>query len=507
MKPILYEAGETSFTSNGLGRLNDFTECLATEERNGIFELDFEYPTDGAHFADIIPGRIIYATHDDTGIPQPYDIVSYSRPIDGVVTFHAEHISYRQRGLTVAGTNINSLADAFTLLGTAQPSNPFTYEADFTSTAYLAAADGVPRSVRQILGGIEGSILDAYGGEYEWDGFRVILHAQRGQLRDFTIRYGVNMLDYEENADYASTYSSCIPYWKGNQDGQDIIVTGNKVESGSSTYSGRDVCVPLDLTDKFEDAPTTAQLESMAATYMQSNQVTLPAQNIKVNFVRLQDLGYDWLDNLLQCRLCDTVSVVFPRYNMSGTFKIVKTVWNVLEDRYEEMELGALSTTLAEALGISNTADSFNKIVDLGIAGDIAVGGDASIGGSLTANGDVTDGNGNVLADKATKNIRLIGSVTYTSTTSWAKAGDITIPEAGLYKVRASYGNAGVMGLAFSLSQYTAIAQANIIAESTTGMSIEGICHFSAGAYSFWTKCNVAGRSNTVAVTELVSLA
>lgn len=139
--------------------------------------------------------------------------------------------------------------------------------------------------------------------------------------------------------------------------------------------------------------------------------------------------------------------------------------------------------------------------------GDVNMSGGLSVTGNITTSGNVTDGNGNMLADKATKNTRLIGNISYTSATSWEKSGDITIPEAGIYKVRASYGSAGVLGLAYSLSQYTSIAQANMIVESTTGMSLEGICNFSAGSYSFWTKCNVAGRSNTVSVTELVSLA
>ena len=354
MIPIIYESGETAFTSNGLGRLQSCIDGACTEERNGIYEVDFSYPVDGENFDLIQCGRIITVTHDESGDTQPFDIVSFTRPINGVVTFHAEHISYRQRKMTATGTGVNSLAAAFDLLETAQPSNPFMYSADFESTGYMAAADGVPRSVRQLLGGIEGSILDAYGGEYEFDKFRVILHSSRGQLRDFSIRYGVNLLDYKEDTDYGGTFSSCVPYWKGNENGSDVIVIGDRVDTTGPTYNGRNDCIPLDLTEKFEDKPTKAQLQSLALTLMQSRQTNLPAQNISVDFLRLQDMGYEGLDDLLQCNLCDSIKVEFPRYGMSGTYKIVKTVWNFLEDRYESMELGALSTTLAEALGITS---------------------------------------------------------------------------------------------------------------------------------------------------------
>ena len=365
MIPILYEIDETEFTSNGLGRLRDCISCVVTEERNGIYECDFEYPVTAEDFHDIQIGRIIGVTHDDTGDIQPFDIVSFTRPIDGVVTFHCTHISYRQSYLTVTGSNINSLAAAFTLLGTAQPNNPFTYETDKTqSTGYLAAADGVPKTVRSMLGGVEGSILDAYGGEYEWDKFRVILHSARGQLRNFSIRYGVNMLDYNEDYDSSGTYSSCIPYWT---DGTTTVV-GDKQNSGGSTITGRGECVPLDVSEKFENQPTKAQVNAMGLSVMNSKNPMIPSQNIHVEFVRLQDMGYEGLENLLQCGLCDTIKVVFPFYNTTGQFKIVKTVWDVLADRYESMELGDLSVTLAEALGISNsegrTADMTDFVVE-----------------------------------------------------------------------------------------------------------------------------------------------
>jgi phage-related protein len=200
------------------------------------------------------------------------------------------------------------------------------------------------------MGGIEGSLLDAYGGEYSFNNWQVYLHSARGQFRNFAIRYGVNMLDYEEDYDSQGTYSSVIPYWT---DGTDTVL-GDRVDSGGATITGRGECVPLDVSDKFESKPTKAQVEAEALAYMNGHNTFYPSQNIKVDFVRLQDMGYENLGSLMQCNLCDTIRVIFPDYNASGTYKIVKTVWNVLEDRYEEMELGELSTTLSEALGITN---------------------------------------------------------------------------------------------------------------------------------------------------------
>lgn len=363
MIPVLYESTEQAFISNGLGRLRDMVSCVVSEERNNIFECQFEYPVTGAHFDDITIGRIIAVSHDDTGDVQPFDIVSYSRPIDGVVTFHAVHVSYRLTQMTATGANINSLADALTMLGTAEPANPFTFTADFTSTAFMASADGIPRTVKQFLGGIEGSILDTYGGEYEWDGFNVILHKARGVVRDWSIRYGVNLIDSTDEVDSMGTFTSCIPFWSGSDsDGATVMVMGDKVDSGLISIDGRDRCVPLDLTDRFETQPTKAQVESEALSQMQAKQVNIPAQTITVEFARLQDFPeYAGMGQLLACSLCDTLTVYLPG-GQSGQFKIVKTEWDALKDTYVSMELGTLSTTLSEALGITTALEKATGI-------------------------------------------------------------------------------------------------------------------------------------------------
>ena len=359
MIPILYESDETEFVSNGLGRLRGMVSCLVPEERNGIYECDFEYPVSAEDFNEIRIGRIIGVTHDETGDIQPFDIVSYERPIDGIVSFHCTHISYRQSYLTVGqrsiwqviGQKVESLAEAFEYLGTSTPNNPFTYLTDKTSEGYLPCVDGVPKTVRSVLGGVEGSILDTYGGEYEWDKFNVILHSARGVDRDFAIRYGVNMTDYNEELDNSGAYMACVPYWT---DGTNTVV-GSKQSADGATITNRDECVPLDVSDKFENQPTLEEVNAMGLSMIKNSNPMLPSQNIHVEFVRLQDVGYEEYADLMQCNLCDTVNVIFPQYNTEGRFKIVRTVWNVLADRYEEMELGDLSVTLAEALGIEDS--------------------------------------------------------------------------------------------------------------------------------------------------------
>lgn len=359
MIPIMYRPTETEFTSNGLGRLRDCIRAEVTEERNSIYELQLDYPINGKHYNDISIGNIILVEHDDSGDLQPFDIYGCSKPINGVVTFYGSHISYRQKYMTSILSSVTSLSSAFAQIANAYPSNPFTYYTDKSVNARLPIADGRPRTVREILGGVEGSILDTYGGEYLFDRWKVSLLNQRGKKTGITIRYGVNMLEFTEDLDYSESYNSVMPYWTGDDGAGETTIHGNPVVMNAATYDGHLKCVPLDLTDKFETAPTPQALEEYATRYMVSNQTNLPYRNIKIDFVKITDSEeYKAFSELQKCRLCDFIKVIFPFYNVSSNFKIVRVVWDVLQERYLEIELGNLSTTLSEALGISDSGQA-----------------------------------------------------------------------------------------------------------------------------------------------------
>ena len=365
MIPILYESSEKNFTSNGLGRLRDCSRVEVTEERNGMFEVEFDYPVDGMHFDDIIPGKIIAVTHDETGDVQPFDIYYSSKPINGLVTFRAQHISYRLAKMTVrGGAGATGITAALNLLRSTTPANPFSFETDISnSTSYFSATATVPITARSAIGGTEGSILDTFGGELEWDKWSVRLWQRRGTNKALTIRYGTNLVDYTDETDFSETYSHVLPYWSGNVNGKDIVVRGSVTSSGKKMYDGRNACIPLDLSQKFESRPTATQLNSAAASYLKSNSPTLPARTITVDFVRLADtVEYERFAPLQKCGLCDTVEVVFPRYGMQGSFKIVKTVYDTLQERFLSMELGDLSMSLSEAMGISEGGSTSSNL-------------------------------------------------------------------------------------------------------------------------------------------------
>ena len=356
MIPILYEKTETAFRSNGLGRLNCM-RCIATEERNGIFEVEFDVAVNDPMFSEIQEGRIIACTHDEQGDVQPFDIYGRSEPINGVVTFYAHHISYRLNEITVAPFNATSCAEALMKIKAySVNNNPFTFLTDKSVTADFDHK--APKNAKGMLVGSQGSILDIYGtGEYKYNKFEVDLYLHRGQDTNVSIRYGKNLIDYRNDFDVSNSYTAVVPYWLGEvTEGEEsvsnlVMLPELFISSGHQVPSGREVVIPMDLSSDFQEPPTVEELRALATGRLRASEGWLPNQTVTVNFVQLwQTEEYKDYAPLQRLSLCDTCGVFVPMYGTSLRAKVIRVVYNVLLDRYDEMELGDKPSTFASVL-------------------------------------------------------------------------------------------------------------------------------------------------------------
>lgn len=375
MIPILYDYAERRFTTNGYGRLSDCISCKVTEERNGIYECEFEYPMTGAHYSEIKEGMVIGVTHDETGDIQPFDIYAHDAPIDGVVTFYAHHVSYRLSNVVVMPFTATTVVSALDGL-TSYAANPHDFEfwTDKTSSGSFELAK--PDYARAILGGQQGSILDAFGkGDYEFDRFTVKLWANRGQNSGVTIRYGKNLVDIKEKTEADGTYNAVVPFWLGSEGALVTLPEKVLIYSGATIYEanltnenqviirdhlGNPITVtyqqinaiPLDMSSDFQEQPTESELRDAATAKFNASEGWLPKQNIDVDFVQLwQTEEYENFAPLQRVGLCDTVSVYYDELGVNAVdMRVCKTVFNVLLDRYDSIELGQLQNTLAQTI-------------------------------------------------------------------------------------------------------------------------------------------------------------
>lgn len=345
--PILYPSTATEFNNNGLGILSDCVSCYVTEEANGAFELEMEYKSGGIHAENITDRSIIKAKADQYREPQLFRVYAQNKTLTGSVRVYAEHISYDLSGIPVkpfvAG---NAPAALSGLSSNAVVDCPFEFWTDKGTKAEFSVP--VPSSIRSRLGGVAGSILDVYGGEYEWDNFTVKLHNNRGADRGVQIRYGKNLTDFKQDQNCSAVYTGIYPYWK-DMEGNLMELT-EKIVSAPGTYDFVRIKT-IDFSMEFQEKPTEEQLRAYTERYIENNDIGIPKVSFEVSFSQLnQSDEYKNLKLLERVSLFDTVSVIFKRMNVSAKAKVVKTVYNVLLDRMESVTLGSVRSNIADTI-------------------------------------------------------------------------------------------------------------------------------------------------------------
>ena len=365
MIPILYSRNETTFNHNGLGFLTDIASAKVTEERNGVYELSFQYPITGQWYELIANGCFVKVKANETSELQLFKIYKSSKPIRGIVTFSAEHISYALNGLPLAGF---SIASATPQMAMRRALEQTPLEHSFTAQSDIATLSGTtiktPCSVRGLLGGQEGSILDVWGGEYEFDNFNIILHAHRGENNGVTIEYGKNLTDLKQEENISECYTHLMPYAVYNQDDGNgnsnevyVYLTEKVIALPTAASLGHEKALIKDFSDAFGDneVPTEAKLRIKANSFIASADLTTPKINITVSFIQLwQTEEYKNIAPLERVRLCDTVGVYFSKLGVSATAKVIKTVYDVIAERYESVTVGDAKSNFADTVNKQN---------------------------------------------------------------------------------------------------------------------------------------------------------
>lgn len=351
MIPLLYPAAATTFNTLGNGELSEATRCEVYESRNGEFELEVEVPITARYFGLLNVGALIVADANETLKRQAFEIYKVTKPLKGMVTAYAYHISYRLRYSVMKPFSVTGASAVFTRLNTKSTANyiegnPFTFRTDITSNAEVKVSEYM--SVRDILGGIDGSILDTFGGCYLFDNFTVWLKANRGSDNGVRIVYGKNLKDIEVQYDNADKFTAVYPYYK-KQDG--TFVVGSQI--WRSTYDSNYAyhrTIAVSFNDEFGSTVPTAAMLNTAAQKMVNGE-GLPDVNLTVDVVPLHTtIEYKDFAPLERMQIDDTVRVYVPTLDVDVSAKVISTRYNVLLNRLAAVEIGNFKTSLADAI-------------------------------------------------------------------------------------------------------------------------------------------------------------
>lgn len=348
MIPILYKQDAKA----KIGWLAEASDCQCTEERNGVFELEFQYPMLGRYAAELVIDRYVKAKPNANGKNQFFHIRKVSKPINGMFTVSCEHISYALSGYPVptvsASGNAQVAINAILTAAKNQLGKDTGFSVATTDITLSSSIALTNVSARAALGGVSGSVLDVYGGEYEFDNHTIKLHKARGKDRGVRIAYGRNMTELKCDIDMDSAYTGIYGYVKNDN----VDLHSYKAVTNSSGINAKTLI--RDFSSDFSGGDskiTQSGLDSAVAAYAAANDINSPTVSMTVSFVDLsQSPEYASFSALESVSLCDTVHIYHKDLNINIKAKVIKTVYDVLRERYTSIDLGSPRANFADVI-------------------------------------------------------------------------------------------------------------------------------------------------------------
>ena len=374
MIPILFKADATNFSTFGIGALADTLSCEVTEERNGAYECVMKYPITGAFYTEIRKERLIKAKPNDTSKPQAFRIYRITKPLNGIVTIYAQHISYDLTAIATPAWTSTPITPQLAIehvFNAALTPHNFTFRTDYTQAKEFSVSK--PKSLRSVLGGSEGSLVSLWGGEFEWDNFNVIHHQGRGTSTGVVIEYGKNLTSLEQDADITSVYTDLLPYAViTDEDGNETVITlTEQILPIAETSLVQRKTLIKDFTDSFDmDAVITEEaLRAKAEKYIEDNPLGVESPELKISFEPLWKQP-EYAAVLERVSLCDRVTVRHVNLGVQATAKVTKTVYDSLAEKYVSVTLGSIRNSLIDSVSdtqaaIENTANKVERLPSL----------------------------------------------------------------------------------------------------------------------------------------------
>lgn len=373
MNPVLYRADERSFRTFGLGEISDAYKVTVTRERNGNYDLYIKYPVNG-HFASVF--KVEMKIKSDAGKRtkwQTFEINRIVKDSSEHIEIYARHISMRTSDIALKPIVKASKINAETALRLWKESlvgdDVFDVSSDIQTLGNISWEVDKVGSARKALGGVSGSILDVFGGEFEFDNNLIILHKQMGRKAPTVLEYGRNLLSVEEESLLDGNYTSIYPFARytpssngSSEESHEVLVTLPEHILDSPylrLYAQRRISL-VDFSSKFDDKhpPTAEKLRSLGQSYIKTNNIGAPKISTEVSYVDLSHtLDYQDFGVMEEVELCDIIPLYYPQFDITTTTeKVVKVVYDVYTDSNEEITLGTIGQSLSSSMtaGISD---------------------------------------------------------------------------------------------------------------------------------------------------------
>ncbi|EAG7509651.1 TPA: phage tail protein [Listeria monocytogenes] len=374
--PTLYKADDLEIlsgfvpTNNGLGALTNIANAVVSEERQGAFtftftyyaptEFDDDYEIQKLLFENLKKRAVVKVKVNDFDGEKlfridesQFDAIGEFKEITAIAI-----AQYDLAANSFVGVDKKSITPATALnevLRAAVVPNKFTAWSDISITSNYKLDY---KTVAEAIAGTEGSIIDTWRTELEWDDFTIRLWKNRGTNRGVRIAYAKNLVGLVET-ETGDVTTRIIPFARiddGVGGEIELRLSETVIDAENVNETEIPLALPVDFSSEMQDAGYTTEdkLRTLAQAWFEKTGNNIPKISLEVDFVQLAKTEeYKEFAVLEQVALFDTVEVWHERYNKKIETRVNKYTYDPIDELYLTLELGDAKYSLSASSEMS----------------------------------------------------------------------------------------------------------------------------------------------------------
>lgn len=359
----IYESTTTNFQNNGLGFLTDIISAKVTEELNGEYTLEFEYVRDGALSEYLIEENIIKTKTAD-GTYQLFRINNVKKNFN-TIKITAYHIFYDLLNNFIEDTypqDLNAQLFLNHILSHTQFANSFIGISDINDTKSARYVRKNP--VAAIMGDIDNSMVNLFGGELKRDNFNINFLSRVGQNKGVKLIIGKNITGIDITIDITGMATKIMPQ---GYDG--LLLPEKYVDSPLINNYPTPKITKIEFSEVKYDPDDEEAYHTLAAAYdalralarkQFDNGIDKPSVNVKIDWIELSKTNeYKQYENLESVELGDTLTANI--LGLDYETRVIKIEYNPLTDMIEKFEIGTFKPSLEKTMNkITQSIEEIN---------------------------------------------------------------------------------------------------------------------------------------------------
>lgn len=345
MIPVIFKPGEKDFSTNGLGRLVDATRCEVTEEANGKYELELDYPAISKFSDYFVNGFQIKAKPNDLEDYHIFEIKqTYKDTFTNSIVVYAQSRTYKlgnRQVRLVTVDNKNGL-EAMKLIESSmdEPCDIKLFSDINTASSTIFEA----RNVLNCIAGEQGSLLQYWGGEIKREPFKLSLLKRRGRDKVGTVCYGKDLSGLTIKFDWQSIITKVLPFaeLQSGVDGTSQRIYGNAVKS-EYIKNYPDVYAQYVQFTEDQGVKDLSSLNKVASKYFTAINpgCDKPKVSIELEIEKLTDSEEaKEFAKMRNYNLFDTFNVYHKLYDIDIDTKVTGIVYDSLTEKTKKITAG-----------------------------------------------------------------------------------------------------------------------------------------------------------------------